>query len=200
MRAGDSYDRLYFVQSGFAAAEFNTETGDNHVSMIISSGFIIPYDLPTSKSLSDINIICLTEVHFTRIDRSIFRKMIENHPELRQNVMDYLRKIISIQNEFIFVLTSYDNLEKVAWALSVVFLGYYGITHKINRLPIAQIMIAENLKISRQSVNEALQSLKELGAVEIARSQVGLLDLDKLRSVFITRRRANRELEASIMR
>jgi CRP/FNR family transcriptional regulator, cyclic AMP receptor protein len=109
-----------------------------------------------------------------------FSALLREHPQVRDHVLRYLARQVTQSREALAARAAGPAVSQLAhWLLTASASG----TAPLVRLPAGQQGLAEELGLSRVTVNRALQQLARTGAVSVRPRTIVVLDLAGLASI-----------------
>ncbi|MEP6753927.1 MAG: Crp/Fnr family transcriptional regulator, partial [Chthonomonadales bacterium] len=124
------------------------------------------------------------------IDRDSFRQLMENYPQISQNLLRVLTRRVRLSTEQIMALGTLDVLGKVARQL-IVFADQYGQKNELGiviPLRLTQSEIAGLVGCSRERVNQVFLSLRTQKLISVDNAfRITVRDIEQLRKVLSNR-------------
>ncbi|GEL01795.1 Crp/Fnr family transcriptional regulator [Swaminathania salitolerans] len=175
-RQGQAITHIAIVRSGSLWAERSSSEGRNHVMAVMGPGFLghVEWLVADTRSRYDVRASSISEVFILPLDG--IRACLARSPELQRGVLELLARSHALLEEFQFVMAVYGNLEKVAWFLSIAVSGYCGLCKPNRVVPVSQMIIAENMAMSRQTINRMIRELSDAKTIVARREHIEVLD------------------------
>lgn len=178
---GDQFHALYVVRSGAIKTFKTTETGEEQIIDFCLPGDVIGLDAIHSGRLNchaialDTSSVCTLE--FGEIER-----LCEKSAVFRRAFFKRLSASILRNENFLVTMGTRDAYQRLA-AFLVTLLEYYG-SHGYSRvefvLPMSRADIADYLNLAVETVSRLFSRLQSENCVQIKRSSVSIMDLDRL--------------------
>ena len=183
-RTGERFRSLYVVNSGSAETYVGNADGDAQVLGFHLPGEIIGFDAieknthACSAKALDTSSVC--EVPYDRLE-----ELSTAMPSLQHQMYRLLSKVISHDNEMLFVLAGKNADERLAAFLINISgrLRKRGLCATDFDLCMPRCDIANYLGLSAQTVSRRFTHLQKKGLLKIARKHVHLLDIPALEAM-----------------
>jgi CRP/FNR family transcriptional regulator, cyclic AMP receptor protein len=175
-RQGDPAENLIVVIHGELSALHCGVTGEHVRLPFAVASCILDKAAVLSGANHAVTWTARTHSVVRLMDRRFFQGLLAAEPSMRNHTLRYLSaQVMHAQRERIHRDTSNTPARIARWLLQ-----HRGTQGPLIPLPAGQQGLAEELGLSRVTVNRVLQSLMRSGAVRIHRGAVQLLDADAL--------------------
>ncbi|MCO6158546.1 Crp/Fnr family transcriptional regulator [Asaia lannensis] len=182
-RSGETIPYVAMIRTGALWAERASPEGRNYVQAVMGPGFFGHFEwvFGNSKSRYDVRAVVDTEVFV--IPAPVIKEALNTSRQFTDKYMELMATSHSLLEEYSFVISVYDKTQRLAWILSMIADGHRGLSHRIINIPVTQLQIAENMGLTRQTINKSMQYLAEQGIVQIGKSNVTILDVERLKDI-----------------
>lgn len=176
---GDNLDYIYVIMRGTLKTNEYTVEGREIVSSYYSAYDAFPFYLMYSGVTQiPYNVICHKEADVILLPVDKIQECINQDMKFMQNVMVFISKYCNY-NKKVIRTTSYSKvIQRLAfWILTSVD------RENCYQLPGTQEVFADILQTNRSSLNQELQRLSHLGAIQLKGRTIKLLDRSKLEEI-----------------
>ena len=182
-RRGELVDNVAMIRSGILWCERTSPEGRNHVQAVMGPGFFGHFAWPLVKSLANYDVKAVIDAEVFVIPGAIIRYLMDNSKSFAARYTGLMIRSHEMLEEYTFVMSVYYKVQKVAWILSIIADGYRGLSRPIMNIPITQVQLADNMGMTRQTINKSLQSLSDSGIINVSKSNINILDLGRLKNI-----------------
>lgn len=182
-RSGEIVPYVAMIRSGALWAERTSPEGRNYVQVVMGPGFFGHFEWAIGNSRSRYDVRAVVDAEVFVIPTSVIKEALSASRQFSEKYMELMVKSHAMLEEYSFVVSVYDKTQKLAWVLSVMADGHRGLSHPIINIPITQLQIAENMGLTRQTINKSMQYFSEQGIVQVGKSNVTVLDVRRLKEI-----------------
>ncbi len=173
----DPADQVYLIYSGLVAVEIVSLDGRTVSITSLETGDVFGEMAVLDKGQRSANIRTLQATEMLIFGKAVFEGLISENPDFAFAIIrDLVRRLRDTdqQVEAITLLPLRSRLASLLLDLS---------RKDGSQIEITQTDLAERLSATREKVNVNLQTLQDLGAVELGRKRISILDKSLLTSV-----------------
>jgi len=182
-RVGETVDCVAMIRSGVLWAERASFEGRNHIQAVMGPGFFGHLEWPVLNPISRYDVKTIVDTQVFIIPNNIIKSLLERSHEFCKKYLELAVRSHSMLEEYAFVISLYDTTQKLAWIISIIADGYRGLSYPICSIPITQLQLAENMGLTRQSINKGLQQLEDRALIRVGKSNIDIVDIDKLKEM-----------------
>jgi CRP/FNR family transcriptional regulator len=183
-RAGDKFESLFVVWTGFFKTVATTLQGRNQVA-----GFVMPGDLIGVEGIDDgrhaVEAVALRDSQVCVIPYVGFQTLARDAPSLLQRLLQLMSRKIVNDHRAMLHLGSMRADERIAafvldWSERMGARGHSG---SLLVLPMGRAEIGSYLGLTPESVSRAFSNLQSAGLLKVSLRQVRIVDVVGLRQV-----------------
>lgn len=182
-RSGEFVPYVAMIRTGALWAERASPEGRNYIQVVMGPGFFGHFEWVFGNARSRYDVRAIVDSEAFVIPTAIIREALSASQQFTEKYMELMATSHSLLEEYSFVISVYDKTQRLAWILSMIADGHRGLSHPIVRIPVTQLHIAENMRLTRQTINKSMQDLAEQGIVQIGKSNVTILDVKRLKDI-----------------
>ncbi len=172
VRAGDPATYLIVLTSGRLTAVHRSAAGTTVRPASASAPCVIDKAAVLTRGPHPTSWRALTDGTIRVMDRALFERLLDSEPKLRQHVLRYIStEVIDARRHRLRSETLSSRARVAQWMLD-----RSDGPGDVIPLPGGQEALAEELGLSRVTVNRALQQLVRAGAVTVGRGQLAVRD------------------------
>lgn len=179
---GQTGDRVFMIASGEVKLARMTDAGKEVVLGVRGTGALLGELAAIDGGARSAGAYALTDVEADVLSVRDFRRLLTNHPEVVEAVLQMLAARLRESDATIFDFVAHDTVGRIARRL-VELASTHGTPEEGGiriELPLSQEELAGWVGSSREAVAKALQIMRELGWVETGRRVVVVRDLDAM--------------------
>ncbi len=174
---GDIANQVYLILSGLVAVETISTEGKTVSIASLEAGDVFGEMAVLDDGARSANIRTLQPTRLLFIAKARFKALLSEYPEFSDQIIrDLVRRLRESDHQIEAIM-----LLPLRRRLAVLLLDLFRLHG--GQLSITQNDLADRLSATREKVNVNLQKLQDLGAVELGRGKIKLVDRDLLTRV-----------------
>ena len=181
---GKAHSQIFYIISGMAYLSLHTDDGKEKIVHFNGDGAITPLYKGMEKFTVELAVSIRASTHVKAYQFSLlqFRKLMDENPDLRDKMFSYtVRKICLLLYESVNQL--YNNT--MTKTCNFLFLYFHNSMQNGKEVSckLSQEKLATAIGVSRVHASRVLRQLQEKGIVSVNRSNITLLNREKLQEL-----------------